>query len=887
MPDFSPDEETTKSPPPMVGRYRLERQLGRGGMGSVHLAKDTLLHRRVALKRLFAGTASDPEVRKRILVEAQKAGRMNNPHIAAVYDVFEDQDELVLVMEYVEGRTLRQHMQERPPRLEEFWDIADQCLEALESAHREGIIHRDLKPDNVMITAEGQIKLLDFGLARQVPQEDATTLTTTPSEERGLRGTPPYMPPEALLGLSPDARGDVFSLGVTFYELLAGRRPFDGVDRAETYRKILKEPPPSIQESNPEVSPDLEMVIAGMLAKDPEARYPGMTEVREAVLAVRRGDAVPLPAPLPEYKPAAGGGARHRRLVYLLLGVAVLGSGIILRHEWPKIQGAPLPADRNLAVLPPVVKGGKGSFPAFALGVAAVLGTDLAPAARAARLPLDRVTDLLKEDAGTATEARARLGADLALTTELVPGDTRLDVRQELIETKTGQVLRVKQQRLANTASPLLLLEVLSADARKMLDLPPPVKRSRKERFGTEGDGSMQYYLEGLGRLAAAKTTEDLDAATHSFELAMNIDPTFARVRAGMGAVCYARYLRDKNTSWLEQAKTEAKAGLALDPDLAEAHKLLGYASYRLGDAAGAKRFLERTVQLDPDDFAAFREWARVYGREGDPDSEEVIYRRAIAASAYDWRPHLWLATQLYVRGKFDESRKSLETVVRLAPDNYLGYSYLGGVFVLQGKYQEAIKNLDRSIALNPTPEAVSNLGTAYFNLRRMSDAILTYNRSFQFGIENYLLWINLGDAYRWSPGQEQQADKAYRKAIELGRKELEEKPYHDEVRAQLAPILARQSEADTARAWIARALEHAADNPNIQYCAALTYWELGQPDQALDRLEKAVGGGYPKTWLRDSAVFDAWRSSPRFQAIVGGTAPAADTSISPARGGS
>ena len=883
MHDASPTEKT-ESILTKVGRYRLERPLGQGGMGQVFLAKDTLLHRHVAIKRLHGEASQNPAYRKRILDEAQKASRINDPRIASVYDVFEDGNELVLVMEYVEGRTLREHMAGQLS-LEEFWEIAEQSLEAFESAHSEGIVHRDIKPDNIMITPEGRIKILDFGLARLYAVEDATTLSTVQSTEHGIRGTPPYLPPEALQGRPVDVRGDVFSLGVTFYEILGGRRPFDGMDRAETYRRILNESPLSLRSINPEIPESLDALIARMLTKDPEFRYPDMSEVRDDLLAARRGDAIPFPAVLPPLPiPAEQKSRRNLRLGVALVGL-VLSLSVATWIAWPKLQATDLPEHPNLAVLPPIVNSDDTGFRAFAAGLGEVLSEDLAPTART-KMHLSGVSDALKEKASSPAEAHSYLGADLALQIELSRTDKTMAVKERLIETKTGRVLRAKERDIASATSPLALLELMSADMRKFLNLRREEGRTRKDRFGTEGDGSMQFYLEGRGAQLMATTPQDLDAAQSKLDLALKTDSGFAQARVALGWVFYDYYVRDKNASWLEKMRREGEAAVRLDPQLADAHKLVGMSWYRLGDAEQAQASLERALDLDPTDLITLRQCGRAFGRLGMKKDEENMYRRGVQIMDHDWQSHFWLGTFLYSEGRFDEARQSLEEMVRRAPEYYLGHSTLGAVHVMQGRYPAAVQELERSIALHPTADALSNLGTAYFNLRKMPEAILTYNRSLKFGFGNYILWINLGDAYRWSPDEEAKANEAYREAILLGSQDLEQRPYHHEIKAHLAPIQAWLGEADTARAWIELALQKDAGNPNIDYYAALTYWELQQQDEALEWLEKSVRGGYPRVWIRDSALFDDWRGLPRFQALAEEPQATADTSTFPRRGG-
>ncbi|MFQ5926217.1 MAG: serine/threonine-protein kinase, partial [Terriglobia bacterium] len=201
-----------------VGRFAIRARLGAGGMSEVYRAEDTKLKRSVALKRMAPHLRADEHYRRRFLKEAERASSLNHPHIAGLYDVLEEKGEIYLVMEYVEGVTLRKRLRE-PLSIKEFLEMAIQCGEALVAAHAEGIVHRDIKPENIMLAPAGQVKVLDFGVAKRLPRPDESTMTASlDSESGGLSGTPAYMAPEVLLEQESDARADIFSLGVVCYE---------------------------------------------------------------------------------------------------------------------------------------------------------------------------------------------------------------------------------------------------------------------------------------------------------------------------------------------------------------------------------------------------------------------------------------------------------------------------------------------------------------------------------------------------------------------------------------------------------------------------------------------------------------------------------------------
>jgi len=250
--------------------YRIIEKLGSGGMGEVFLAQDTKLERKVAIKMLPAKSINDAQAKKRLFREARAAATLDHPNICSIYDVNQDGDCVFIVMQYVEGQTLAMRLAESPLTPDEVIDIGIQVTEALSEAHARGVIHRDIKPQNVMITPRGQVKVLDFGLARMTPSEHSTDpeakTVTQLTEEGSIVGTIAYMSPEQLKGQPVDTRTDLFSLGVMLYECAAGRPPFTGTSKIEISSKVLQVEPRKPSELNPGIPWGLERIILKAMA---------------------------------------------------------------------------------------------------------------------------------------------------------------------------------------------------------------------------------------------------------------------------------------------------------------------------------------------------------------------------------------------------------------------------------------------------------------------------------------------------------------------------------------------------------------------------------------------------------------------------------------------
>src|SRR5678816_3316272 len=281
-----------------LGRYEIRSQIGEGGMGEVYLARDTQLGRDVAVKVLPSTYSDDQERLHRFEQEACAASALNHPNILSIYDVGAHDGSPYVVSELLQGQTLRQRISGTTLAQKRAIDYALQIAHGLAAAHEKGIVHRDLKPDNLFITNDGRVKILDFGLAKltgagntELSQTSIPTrrVDTDPGKVMGTVG---YMSPEQLKGRQVDHRSDIFSFGAILYEMLSGRRAFHGESAAETMSAILKEDPPELSDTNRSVSPALERIVSHCLEKNPEARFHSARDVAFALEALSGSAAV-------------------------------------------------------------------------------------------------------------------------------------------------------------------------------------------------------------------------------------------------------------------------------------------------------------------------------------------------------------------------------------------------------------------------------------------------------------------------------------------------------------------------------------------------------------------------------------------------------------------
>jgi serine/threonine-protein kinase len=850
-------------------RFVIVRCLGHGGMGEVYCARDTRLKKLVALKRMSAALRSDPECRERFFREAERASQLIDRNIAACYDVVEEDGELLLVMEYVEGQTLRQRL-ERPLTVEEFLNIAVQCASGLAGAHEHRVLHCDLKPENIMLTASGQAKLLDFGLARHFvrPTDD----TTSVSALAHVGGTPGYAAPEILCERSVDERADIFSLGVVFYEMLTGARPFHAETAVGMAARILQDEPTPPRRLNSRIPLELERIVSRMLRKDPQQRYATASELLADLRRVRAAKSRVLL--LARYVSKAVSSKRSLRwaavALALFLPFAVPQVRAWLSHL---VWSDEMPQNKHLAVLPFKVTGADRARRAFADGLAATLSARFASLSDRHSLEIVAPGEIREQQVTSAQEARRAFGANLVVEGDMSWSSDAVRITYSITDPVSQRQLRA-DTITAGAGDPFGLEDRVAQSALKSLEI--ELDAQELTQFGARGTSqpaAYDFYLQGRGYLQDFHKPENLQNAITVFQHALESDSDFALAYAGLGEAYWQQFLLTHQPNWVEMSLASCQKAVALAPTLAEGHDCLGVGYNGTGKYELAEEHFQNAVQRKPNDDAAYRGLADSMERRGQIGEAERVYQKAIQLRPNYWAVYNYLGQFYWKQGRYREAEQQFEQVTRLEPDNVRGFSNLGAMQILEDRYADAIPNFQRAVAISPSADAYSNLGTAYFYTQRYPEAAGAYAQAAELDPRNYLIQGNLGDAYLAMPGQRPAASDAYRKAIALAVEEERVNPRDASLPIKLAKYHAMLDEKDQAMAELAHGLKMHPRNPESLFEIALVYQQTGNRESAFTWLAKSLAAGFSPASVRDDPVFVSLHNDPRFQKLMSSSA--------------
>jgi serine/threonine protein kinase/Flp pilus assembly protein TadD len=700
-----------------ISHYDILRALGTGGMGIVYEAEDTQLGRRVALKFLPTALCSDPSALERFQREARAASALNHPNICTVYAIEQAGDQHFIAMELLEGRTLADMIAKESFTAASVVEIAVQAADALGSAHAKGIVHRDVKPANIFVNARGQVKLLDFGLAKYSSIADLNG----DGETRGAAGltlpgtamgTVAYMSPEQARGQLTDARTDLFSLGTVMYQMATGTLPFKGDTSAVVFDAILNRDPVPVQQLSASMPESIGRIIEKALEKDRDMRYQTATDLRTDLLRVKR-----------DLESAA------RRTAHPA-------------GDTP--SGGTKAAERSVAVLFFENLSGVKEDEYFRDGITEDIITELSKIR--GLNTFSRPTVLAFRDKPvTPVQIGQQLGAAYVLAGSLRRAGNRLRINAQLIDTRTDFPLWSERydRELQD------VFEVQDEIARKIAEALritlSPQEQAAISAKPTDNLQAYDLYLRGKS-YARRLTQQDMEFALQMFESAIGLDSKFALAYAGVANVCALNHYRHATGShWLERARAAAEQAVALQPNLPEAHVARGWVFYANQQYDLAVTEARMAIAQKPDCEGVYYMLGRALFAAGRYQDIADIADAAVAVSGADYNIYVPILNALRAMGKADAVRnmnmrraEALEKHLGEVPDDARARMQLAITYASVGREEDAMREANLATMLRPNEATVLyNAACTYCMLDRKPEAIEALKKAWDAGFKD------------------------------------------------------------------------------------------------------------------------------------------------------